>query len=214
MECHSTLAKLLSVGKGGTNIVVPGVNRVIPVIGLALSFAYCADAFAQTSSQFDVVAPPACANNKGETVHFVERTSGRPGISAGMAVRDASGKPVVFRFNYAAAAPEFQRFIDRHECAHHQIGDVDRPHPRRNSPEHLMNESISDCVAILRMRDEEAYDRAAFDRVAAAIRQAMEKIGFPETSISSRIRNISNCYTKYGSPQDFVTGVLKDRGLL
>jgi len=131
-----------------------------------------------------------------------------------MAIRDRDGKPVVYRSNYAASPPEFQSFVDRHECAHHQTGDVDRPHPPRNSSEHLMNESISDCIAILRMRDEEAYNRAAFDRVTAAIRDVMEKIGFPEISISSRIRNIKNCYMNYGSPQDFVNGVLRNRGLL
>ncbi len=135
-------------------------------------------------------------------------------MAAGMAIRDRTGKPVVFRSNYTATPPEFQSFIDRHECAHHQTGDVDRPHPPRNGPEHLMNESISDCVAILRLRDEDGYDRAAFDRVAAAMRNDMAKIGFPEISISSRISNIDNCYTKYGSPQDFVNGVLKQRGLL
>ena len=131
-----------------------------------------------------------------------------------MAIRDRDGKPVVYRSNYAASPPEFQSFVDRHECAHHQTGDVDRPHPPRNSSEHLMNESISDCIAILRMRDEEAYNRAAFDRVTAAIRDVMEKIGFPEISISSRIRNIKNCYMNYGSPQNFVNGVLRNRGLL
>ena len=56
--------------------------------------------------------------------------------------------------------------------------------------------------------------RAAFSRVAAAMRHDMAKIGFPEISISSRISNIDNCYTKYGSPQDFVIGILKKRGLL
>jgi len=131
-----------------------------------------------------------------------------------MAIRDRDGKPVVYRSNYAASPPEFQRFMDRHECAHHQTGDVDRPHPRRNSSEHLMNESISDCIAILRMRDEEAYNRSAFDRVATAIRDVMEKIGFPEISISSRISNIKNCYMNYGSPQGFINGVLRNRGLL
>jgi hypothetical protein len=131
-----------------------------------------------------------------------------------MADRDGSGKPVVFRSNYTAAPPEFQSFIDRHECAHHQTGDVDRPHPPRNSPGHLMNESISDCVAILRLRDEDGYDRVAFDRVAAAMRNDMAKIGFPEISISSRISNIDNCFTKSGAPQDFVNRILKKRGLL
>ena len=169
---------------------------------------------ARTSTEYDVVAPPPCANYKGETVGFIDRRSGRPGFAAGMAVRDGGGKPVVLRSNYAAAPPEFQRFIDRHECAHHQTGDVDRPHPPRNGSGHLMNESISDCIAILRLRDEDGYDRAGFDRVAAAMRDEMAKIGFPEISIASRISNIDKCFTSYGSPRAFVYGILRERGLL
>lgn len=169
---------------------------------------------AETPTTYDVVAPPPCANYKGETVSFIDRRSGRPGFAAGMAIRDGAGKPVVFRSNYAAAPPDFQRFVDRHECAHHQTGDVDRPHPPRNGPEHLMNESISDCIAILRLRDEDGYDRAAFDRVAAAMRDDMAKIGFPEISIASRISNIDNCFNRYGAPQAFIEGILRERGLL
>jgi len=189
---------------------------MFPVIGLALSMAYATTAVgqsAQTPTTYEIVSPPPCINNKGEAVRFIESSRGRAGVAAGMAIRDGSGNPVIFRSNYAATPPEFQSFIDRHECAHHQTGDVDRPVPPRNSAEHLMNESISDCVAILRMRDEEGYDRAGFNRVAAAMRLEMAIIGFPEISISSRISNIDNCYTKYGSPQDFVIGVLKRRGL-
>lgn len=193
------------------------LGAILAAIGLALSLA-CPNAAVgqntQTLTTYDVVDSPSCTNNKGETVHFIESSGGRSGMAAGMAIRDRSGKPVVVRSNYAAAPPEFQSFIDRHECAHHQTGDVDRPHPPRNGAEHLMNESISDCVAILRMRDEDGYDRAAFGRVAAAMRHEMAKIGFPEISISSRIDNIDNCFTEYGSPRDFVIGVLKHRGLL
>lgn len=189
---------------------------LLPVSGLALGMAFSGAALgqeAQTPQTYDVVSPPACSNNKGETVRFIDSSGGNAGMAAGMARRDGSGNPVVLRSNYSATPPEFQNFIDRHECAHHQTGDVDRPHPPRNGPEHLMNESISDCVAILRLRDEDGYDRAAVDRVAAAMRADMAKIGFPEISISSRISNIDNCYTRYGAPQDFIDGVLEQRGL-
>ena len=190
---------------------------IFPLIGLAsgmVSSDTASGQNVQTPTVYEVVAPPACTNNKGETVRFVDHSGGQAGVAAGMANRDSSGKPIVIRSNYSAAPPEFQSFIDRHECAHHQTGDVDRPHPPRNSPDHLMNESISDCIAILRLRDEDGYDRAGFDRIAASMRNEMEKIGFPEISISSRISNIDNCFTKYGAPGDFINGILEQRGLL
>jgi len=196
---------------------LPGpVLRACPVaVALSVCLALTRVAAAQhteTRTTYHVVNPPPCTNNKGETVRFIDRSSGGVGAAAGMAIRDRSGQPVVFRSNFAATPPEFQSFIDRHECAHHQTGDVDRPPPPQNSPEYLMTESISDCIAILRLRDEEGYDRAALGKVAATMRHDMAKIGFPEISISSRIRNIDNCYTKYGAPQDFINGVLKQRG--
>ena len=193
------------------------LSTILPAIGLALGMAFSNAAMgqdAQTLTTYKVVTPPPCTNNKGETVRFIDSGRGRPGLAAGMAIRDGDGKPVIFRSNYTTTPPEFQSFIDRHECAHHQTGDVDRPVPPRNGPEHLMNESISDCVAILRLRDEDGYDQPALNRVAAAMRNDMAKIGFPEISISSRISNIDNCFSKYGSPQDFINRILKQRGLL
>ena len=161
----------------------------------------------------DLAAIPVCSNNKGEQVQFSTTDRGRPGLAAGMAIRDGSGKPVVMRSNFSAAPREFQQFIDRHECAHHQTGAVDRPHPPRNGPEHLMNEAISDCVAIRRLRDEEGFGNQAFDKVTAALRTDMAKIGFPESSIASRIRNISGCFKNPASARDLIRQVLQERGL-
>jgi len=204
-----------------SNYTVSPQNRalstILPAIGLALGMAFSNAAMgqdAQTLTTYKVVTPPPCTNNKGEMVRFIESRRGRSGIAAGMAIRDGDGKPVIFRSNYTATPPEFQSFIDRHECAHHQTGDVDRPVPPRNGPEHLMNESISDCVAILRLREEDGYDQPALNRVATAMRNDMTKIGFPEISISSRISNIYNCFAKHRASQDIVNGILKQRGLL
>jgi hypothetical protein len=161
----------------------------------------------------DLAPAPVCSNNKGEQVQFTTTDRARPGLAAGMAIRDASGKPVVMRSNFSSAPLEFQQFIDRHECAHHQTGDVDRLHPPRNGPEHLMNESISDCVAIRRLRDEEGFDNKAFDKVTATLRTDMAKIGFPESSIASRILNISGCFKNPASAGDLIRQVLQERGL-
>ena len=181
---------------------------------MVLGFIAQTQAVSAQSATYEVVDPPACVNNKGETVRFVNRQAGRPGLAAGMAIRDKQGAPVVYRSNFDATTPSYQKFIDRHECGHHQTGDVDRPHPPRNSPEHLMNESVSDCIAILRMRDEDGYDKQGLDEVTAALRTEMTKIGFPEISMSSRISNIENCYAKFGSAQEIINRVLEERGLL
>ena len=115
--------------------------------------------------------------------------------------------------NYQLASAAFQMFIDRHECAHHQTGDVDRPHPPMNSPEHLMNESIADCVAILRLREEWGDDRSAYGEVISGLEEAMTAVGFPQVSTASRVQNIANCYANYGSSESFIQGVLDQRGL-
>lgn len=192
------------------------LNTIVSWIFLALSIACFKSAMGQDEenlTKYQIVIPPLCTNNRGETVRFIDQIGGRSQVASGMAIRDGTGAPVIFRLNFNSTPPDFQKFIDRHECAHHQTGDVDRPYPPRNSPTHLMNESISDCVAILRLRDEESYDRDAFNRVADAMRNDMAKIGFPEISIRSRISNINNCFTEYGSPQDFIDGILRHRGL-
>ncbi len=88
----------------------------------------------QANDRFPVVEPPKCVNNLGEPVQFNRRSQAQGGFAAGRAFRDAEGVPSVTGLNFHRAAPEFQAFIDRHECAHHEVGDVDRPHPPRNSP--------------------------------------------------------------------------------
>ncbi len=188
-------------------------GRLVLMTSVLALTLFTGSAGAQLDGAAGLAEAPVCVNNKGEPVQFRTTGRGRPGLAAGMAIRDSSGKPVVLRSNYPAAPRVFQQFIDRHECAHHQTGDVDRPHPPRNGPEHLMNESISDCVAIRRLRDEEGFGEPEFDRLADALRTDMTKIGFPESSIASRIRNISGCFANPASARDLIDQVLKERGL-
>ena len=178
---------------------------------LIIAFATCAALAQETTPSFEIASPPACQNNKGETVRFENRISPKAKSAAGMARRDDKGVPVIYRFAYAKSPQSLQKFIDRHECAHHQTGDIDRPHPPRNSPDHMMNESIADCIAILRMRDETTNSQTQIKNVTNVLRQAMDAVGFPPSTIDSRISNIDNCAQKDSTAAEFIKAVLDHR---
>ena len=178
---------------------------------LIIAFATCAALAQETTPSFEIASPPACQNNKGETVRFENRISPKAKSAAGMARRDDKGVPVIYRFAYAKSPQSLQKFIDRHECAHHQTGDIDRPHPPRNSPDHMMNESIADCIAILRMRDETTDSKTQIKNVTHVLRQAMDAVRFPPSTIDSRISNIDNCAQKDSTAAEFIKAVLDHR---
>ena len=178
---------------------------------LVIAFATCAALAQETLPSYAIASPPACHNNKGEPVRFENQMSPKAKSAAGMARRDDKGVPVIYRFAYAKSPQSLQKFIDHHECAHHQTGDIDRPHPPRNSPDHMMNESIADCIAILRMRDETTNSQAQIKNVKMALRQAMGEVGFPTSTIDSRISNIDNCAQKNTTAVEFIKAVLDHR---
>ena len=178
---------------------------------LIIAFATCTALAQETTPSFEIASPPACQNNKGEPVRFENQISPKAKSAAGMARRDDKGVPVIYRFAYAKSPQSLQKFIDRHECAHHQTGDIDRPHPPRNSPDHMMNESIADCIAILRMRDESTNSQAQIKNVTIALTQAMDAVGFPPSTIDSRISNIDNCAQKDGTAAEFIKAALDHR---
>ena len=178
---------------------------------LVIAFATCTALAQETTPSYAIASPPACQNNKGEPVRFENQMSPKAKSAAGMARRDEKGVPVIYRFAYAKSPQSLQKFIDHHECAHHQTGDIDRPHPPRNSPDHMMNESIADCIAILRMRDESTNSGAQIKNVKMALRQAMGEVGFPPSTIDSRISNIDNCAKKNTTAVEFIKAVLDHR---
>ena len=167
----------------------------------------------ESQQKYEVASPPSCKNNLGEKVFFRDVNNGQANSAAGMAKRDDTGTPIVYRFAYQHSPKPLQQFIDLHECAHHQTGDVDLPHPPRNSSEHMMNESIADCIATLRIRDEiNEEEDVIFEAIEQLIKD-MIKIGFPTLTIESRKANILNCLQKNESADAFIDGVLRHRKL-
>jgi len=188
------------------------INSKKLIVLLILFLSYPSWASNHTSS-FEITEPPICTNNNGEIVIFTNIENSNAPSAAGMANRDKDGLPVVYRFSYQKSPDALQRFIDLHECAHHQTGDIDLPHPPRNSPAHMMNESISDCIATLRIRDEYEEGESILKLAISELETAMTEIGFPSSSVGSRISNISNCFEKTETAQEFIDGVLEFRGL-
>ena len=167
----------------------------------------------ESQQKYKIASPPSCKNNLGEKVFFRDVNNGQANSAAGMAKRDDTGTPIVYRFAYQHSPKPLQQFIDLHECAHHQTGDVDLPHPPRNSSEHMMNESIADCIATLRIRDEINEGEDVVLQAVEQLMQDMIKIGFPAVTTESRKSNILNCLNKEKSATSFIDGVLRHRGL-
>ena len=130
-----------------------------------------------------------------------------------MVKRDKRGNPVVYRFNYKYSPQPPQHFMDLHECARHQIGDVDLPHRPRNSPDHIMNESTAYCIATPRIRDEIGTGRDVVLQAVQRLVEDMVKIGFSATTTYSQKSNILNQLEKEEAAETFIDQILRHREL-
>ena len=53
--------------------------------------------------KYKIIKPSLCLNNKGEKVNFQNLDSKTGRFATGVAKRDITGKPIVYRFNYQKA---------------------------------------------------------------------------------------------------------------
>ena len=157
--------------------------------------------------------PPLCFNNKGEKVLFQNLNSKRGKITAGVAKKDVNGLPIIYRFNYQKSPNSLQLFIDYHECAHHQTGDLDKRPPPQNSIQYMIKENIADCVASILMKSDKINGEILIKETLLELKKAMRVIGFPKTIIESRELNIKQCFKKNISLKSYINYILKKRGL-
>ena len=76
-----------------------------------------------------------------------------------------------------------------------------------------MNESVADCIATLRIRDELENGSDIIAQAVTDLVGTMREIGFPEMTLESRKLNIMNCLSKRETANTFLDSILQRRGL-
>ena len=163
--------------------------------------------------EYNISKAPLCSNNNGKNVYFQNRDSKTGKFTAGVAKKDVNGLPVIYRFNYQKAPKSLQMFIDFHECAHHQTGDLEKKPPKQNSLEYMMKESIADCVAAIRMKSDYINGKTLIKEALVELKKTMIVIGFPKLTIQSRVHNIKNCFKKDILLKTYINKILEKRTL-
>ena len=163
--------------------------------------------------EYNISKAPLCSNNNGKNVYFQNLDSKTGKFTAGVAKKDVNGLPIIYRFNYQKAPKSLQMFIDFHECAHHQTGDLEEKLPEQNSLEYMMKESIADCVAAIRMKTDKINGKTLIKEVLVELKKTMMVIGFPKSTIKSREINIKKCFKKNIPLTTYINNILKKRSL-
>ena len=163
--------------------------------------------------EYKISKPPLCKNNNGTSVYFKNLNSKTGMFPAGVAKKDINGLPVIYRFNYQKAPKSLQMFIDFHECAHHQTGDLEKKPPQQNSFEYMMKESVADCAAAIRIKSDKINGKILMKEVLVELKKDMTNIGFPKSTIESREINIVKCFEKNISLSTYIDNILHKRNL-
>jgi len=161
----------------------------------------------------NISKPPSCTNSKGEKVSFKNLNSRTGRFTAGIAKRDINGLPIIYRFNYHKSSKALQMFIDFHECAHHQTGDLEKKPPKQNSFEYMMKESVADCLAAIRIKSDKINGQFLIKEVLVELKKDMTIIGFSKSTIESREMNIKKCFKKNISLSTYIDDILNKRNL-
>ena len=181
------------------------INALILILYSFVFFLYSQKVFAK----YEIADPPGCYNNKGEAVKFENMKSKTGKITIGIAKKDILGKPIVYRFNYDKSSKSLQKFVDYHECAHHQTGDLEKTNLAHNGKDYLLREEIADCIAAIRIKSDHLNDKNLIINTLNELKKAMIYIGFDELSIKRRKDNILKCFNKNIS----LTNYIKDIGM-
>lgn len=185
------------------------INALILILYSFVFYLYSQKVFAK----YEITDPPGCFNNKGEAVKFENMKSKTGKVTIGIAKKDILGKPIVYRFNYDKSSKPLQKFVDYHECAHHQTGDLEKRNLPHNSKDYLLREDIADCIAAIRMKSDHLNSKNLIIITLKELKKAMRFIGFDELSIKRREDNILKCFNKNISLTNYIENVAKQKNI-
>lgn len=183
------------------------INTLILILYSFVFFLYSQKLLAK----YEITDPPECFNNKGEAVKFENMKSKTGKITIGIAKKDALGKPIVYRFNYDKSSKFLQKFIDYHECAHHQAGDLEKINLPLNSKDYLLREDVADCIAAIRMKSNHLNAKNLILKTLKELKKAMKYIGFDELVIKRREDNILKCFNKNVSFKNYIEDIVEQK---
>jgi hypothetical protein len=186
------------------------INTLILIFCIFVFFLYSQKILAN----YEINDPPECFNNKGEPVKFVNMKSKTGKITIGIAKKDALGKPIIYRFNYDKSSKFLQQFIDYHECAHHQTGDLEKTNLPQNSKDYLLKEDIADCIATIRTKSDHLNAKNLILITIKELKKAMTYIGFDELAIKRREDNILKCFNKNISLTNYIEDIFKQKNFI
>tara|TARA_A100001015_G_scaffold170284_1_gene189301 strand:+ start:730 stop:1059 length:330 start_codon:yes stop_codon:yes gene_type:complete len=101
-------------------------------------------------------------------------------ITIGITKIDSLGKPIFYRFNYYKSSKFLQKFLDHHECAHHQTGNLEKTNLLHNIKDYMLKEDIADCIAAIRMKSDHLNAKNFIINTLNELKKAMTYIGFDE----------------------------------
>lgn len=179
------------------------------VAGLVLSLQFMVAAGVQAQQPAEpsaqdfpnLAAPPVCVDNRGmEVTYKITTGEGLRGrvVNFAAAIRDpeVTGPPFIVLDAplIAMMTPQFQSFIYRHECAHHELGHLGRLPKEYSKAEKRAIEAEADCEAAGKLGSETGYRREDMEILYRNMVSVWQQEGRPRDYARARIGSIDSCF--------------------
>lgn len=191
-------------------------RAAFPVVaGLVLSLQFMAVAGVQAQQPEDLsvkdfpglAAPPVCVDDRGMEVTYKFTTGeglrGRVvNFAAAMRDPEVTGKPFILLDAplLAMMTPQFQNLNYYHECAHHELGHLNKLPKEYSKAEKRAIEGEADCEAAKKLSAEIGYRREDMNILYRNLTSIWQQEGRSYDHARARIGGIDSCYRSAPHP--------------